>query len=83
MDTTGNGSRRKVWIGVAVAVALVAVVAYFLIYGGSGGSGGSGGGVGGYFVFALPLTRSRRWRPSSSRGLSRRPRGARDRVSAP
>jgi hypothetical protein len=60
MDTMGSGSRRRVWIAVAVAVALAAIVASFLLYSGGGSSGGSGGGSGGYFVFGLPLTQSRR-----------------------
>ena len=70
MDTTGSGSRRKVWIAVAVAVALAAVVAYFLLYSGSGSSGGTGGGTGGYFIFALPLTPSR-WISGKLRALRR------------
>ena len=68
VPSTERRSRRWLWIAIAVvAIAAIAVIGYFVLYGGggySGGGGGSGGtgggGGGGYFVFALSLEPLRR-----------------------
>ena len=63
-------SRRGLWIGLGIAVLVVAaIVGYFVLYGGGGSSGGSGGGggTGGYFVLMVPLAHARRlWKRARS-----------------
>jgi len=58
------GRSRWVWIGaVIVALVIIGVVAYFILYpSGGSGSGGGGTGGGGYLVFAFSADHIRRLR---------------------